>query len=140
MKIQRADTRRGWTAIPNKAMEDGEVTLRARGLLAYLLSRPPGWETDSDSLARSAHARREGRDAIQSALRDLEHHGYLTRHRNQDARGRWSTTVFVHDEPVAAPDRTTLKRRPQPVENAVDSPVDGLWRTDPTDTGFPGTR
>jgi hypothetical protein len=140
VKIQRAEGRHGWTAIPNRALEDGEVTLRARGLLAYLLSRPPGWETDSETLARSAHARHEGRDAIQGALRDLEAHGYLTRRKVQGDRGRWSTVVLVHDEPVPTHDRTSLKRRPQPVDGPVDNPVEALWTTDPTDNGFSGSR
>lgn len=140
MKIQRAESRKGWTAIPNAALEDGELTLRARGLLAFLLSRPPGWETDSETIARSQHARHEGRDAVQAALRDLERHGYLTRHRIQGERGRWSTSCFVHDEPVPAADRTSLARRPQAVENPVESPVDTLWTTGTTDTGLAGTR
>lgn len=129
MKIQRGDRSTGWTGIRNKILEDGNLRLASRGLLAYLISRPPGWETDSTTLARGPHARREGREAIQGLLRDLEQHGYLTRARVQNEQGHWAIVAQFWEIPVPASSRTSLtwnKNRPQPVDNTVDSLVDDL--------------
>lgn len=129
MKIQRGDRSTGWTGIRNKILEDGNLRLGSRGLLAYLISRPPGWETDSTTLARGPHARREGREAIQSFLRELEENGYLTRQRVQNAQGHWAIVAQFWEVPVPKGSRTSLKwakNRPQPGDNSVESLVDGL--------------
>jgi hypothetical protein len=123
--IVRGEEPRGWSSIPNALLEDGTLSLRARGLLSYLLSRPEGWETDSDRLARSVHARKDGRDAIRTALDELVVAGYIVRNRQQDARGRWTSTSFVYHEPVPAEARSGSLRGRR-VEKPVDNTVDGL--------------
>lgn len=80
-------------------LEDARMSFRARGLLAYLLSRPDGWTTDHKRLAGCG---REGQKAILAALRELEVCGYLTRDRRRDTRtGRWTTEWTVRDQPRA---------------------------------------
>lgn len=97
MNIVRAPRKQGFVVIPNQAVEDRRLSYRARGLLAYLLSRPDGWRTDSERLAETA---REGRDAVRTALRELESADYLRRHRGQDERGHWVTETVVIDDPA----------------------------------------
>lgn len=82
--------------ISNAALADDRLSFRARGILAYLLSRPVGWRTDAATLARGA---REGRDAIRTALVELETTGYLHRIRARDDGGRWVHTSYVTDAP-----------------------------------------
>lgn len=96
MIIRRVQNPRGWTSLPNAALEDERLSFRARGLLAYLLSRPQEWQTDSEKLARAG---REGREAVRTALRELVDLRYIIRVKSQDERGRWSTVSLVHDEP-----------------------------------------
>jgi hypothetical protein len=83
--------------IANGALEDERLSFRARGLLAYLISRPPGWKTDSTKLAALTI---EGRDAVRTALRELEARGYLQRQKVQGERGRFSTVTVVHQYPI----------------------------------------
>lgn len=97
MNITRAPRRRGFVIIPNRAVEDTRLSYRARGVLAYLLSRPDGWQTDSDRLAEQAP---EGRDAVRTALRELEGAGYLRRTKRQGDGGRWITETVVTDDPT----------------------------------------
>jgi hypothetical protein len=96
VNIVRAPRKAGFVIIPNKAIEDTTLSYRARGVLAYLLSRPDGWQTDS---VRLADASPEGRDAIRTALRELETVGYLQRDREQNGAGQWVTVSRVFDEP-----------------------------------------
>jgi len=67
-----------YVVVGNGAVEDSALSWAARGLLAYLLSRPKGWEVSAERLA--SHGT-EGRKAVQAALRELESAGYLRRTR-----------------------------------------------------------
>lgn len=87
-----------YVIIANEIAQDERLSFRARGLLTLLLSKPEGWRTNSTQLALETP--REGRDAIRTALRELETVGYLTRRRHQDTAGRWITDTIVTDEPV----------------------------------------
>jgi len=85
--------------IANEALENADLTWRARGVLAYLLSRPEGWSTSAERLAAMSPKGKEGRDAMRAVLTELESAGYVRREKTQDARGRWSTTLVVYDYP-----------------------------------------
>lgn len=107
MKLRRLHNPKGWTSIPNAMLEDRSMSWRARGILGYLLTRPDGWETDSVRLAAlsgepgAARSKRaEGRDAVRSALDEIEAAKYLHRVRVQGSNGRWSTQYYVFDHPT----------------------------------------
>ncbi len=110
MIIHAAKPRRDFTIIPNRVLRDDAVSYRARGLLVYLLSQPPGWHISSARLAISTG---EGRDAVRTALRELMCAGYLNLNRQQDARGLWATEYTVTDTPWYF--------EPRPVDNSVES-------------------
>lgn len=100
------------------ALQDARISFRALGILCYVLSRPPDWRTSSEQLARE---RKEGRDAIRSALRELEACGYLYRYNTRDDKGRFHKCWDLSDEPL-----TTDSQDP---ENDVPAGQ--------TDDGFP---
>ena len=67
----------------------------------------------------------KGPDAIQSALKELEQHGYLARHRQRDEKGRMACTVFeIYEKPqVTAPHVNNPHRENHDVDNPpVDNP------------------
>ena len=97
MKIRKLQDPRGFTLVRNAAIEDETISYRARGVLVYLLSRPDGWETDSTRLAAKA---KEGREAVRTALNELEAARYLKRIKRQAEQGRWITETLVSDHPI----------------------------------------
>lgn len=87
---------RGYTVLQNELLRDSRLSWKARGLLAFLLSQPPGWVTRTEHLSRVAP---DGRDAVRTGLRELEAAGYLRRWRTRTAAGRWEWCSTVYDTP-----------------------------------------
>lgn len=79
--------KRDFTKLPNDWTRDDSLSFRARGILAMLMSHTDGWETSIESLVESTVKRdpghkgspHEGRDAVRSAVAELEGAGYLVR-------------------------------------------------------------
>lgn len=99
------NVRRGYESIPREVLQDKRLTFRARGLLSYLLSLPPGWRTSATRLAReldlpATTKAKEGRDAIETALRELVVVGYLGRERVQADDGTWGWIWIYGDDPT----------------------------------------
>ena len=102
-KIRREELafEREFTQIPNAWMRDTRLSLRARGLLAVLMSHKDGWRVAVADLTtkRPDGATREGAAAILVATRELEEFGYLYREAGRDARGRVAASDWVIQDP-----------------------------------------
>lgn len=95
--ILRLDKRRaGEFVILDKGfINDAGISYEARGILAYLLSKPDDWQVRmADLVARTP----DGERRVRTAMNELEQAGYVTRRR---IRGGWETVV--HERPTAAP-------------------------------------
>lgn len=94
--------------IHNAALADGRLSFKARGILAFLLSRPPGWKTSAEKLAKSGI---DGERAVKSGLKELEAHGYLKRTRTHadgsdpaHPAGTWIHNQIITDQPALVPE------------------------------------
>jgi len=144
MIIRKAENPRGWTTLPNTVHENGELSLKARGLLGFLLSRPDNWEFDSVRMANSKYSKKDGRESIRTGLKELQKAGYLIRTKSQGPDGRWSTVTLIHDTPqeILVIDPFELDDPAAPpvsVDSPVDNPVEELGTTRPPRTGFPAS-
>lgn len=83
--IIRTSHHRRFTVIADDTIRDPRLSFRATGILAYLLSLPDHSEITG---LRIAALKREGRDAVYAALKELESAGYLKRERRQDPQTR----------------------------------------------------
>lgn len=104
MRIRRSKLTENFTILPNDLLRDDTLTYCARGILAELLSRPSGWETNADALSERARRRRgdvvgEGRRALRLAFKELEAAGYMVRRKEKAANGRFTTVLEVFDVP-----------------------------------------
>ena len=87
-----------FTTIPNAWIRDPRLSLKAKGLLAQLMSHSPGWSVTIRSLAEANGC---GKDLIASAIAELERFGYLTRRQERSDNGQFSETVWQTSDPVA---------------------------------------
>lgn len=108
MSILRKQTKSRYTHIANDILEDARLSFRARGLAAYLLSKPDDWVIRVEALAREA---REGEKAILTAMRELAAYGYLRRDRAHDALGHIYTVTHLADYPAFVDDGTPQERK-----------------------------
>ena len=99
-----------YTVIPNTTLQDKNLSLEARGLLAFLLSKPGNWQIHKTQLQDEL---RLGRNRLDRIFDELATNGYAERIENREA-GRYSSVDWViHPSP--------LHRKPLTVEpTAVD--------------------
>ena len=78
--IIRHKHRARFTVVPNAIFNDDRLSLAAKGLLGYLLSRPGNWEVRHNQLQRKLHI---GRKLLNKLLTELDKAGYLEREGEQ---------------------------------------------------------
>jgi hypothetical protein len=75
-------------------LEDNRLSFKAKGILAYLLSKPDNWVIMLKDLAAKGQ---EGRCACASAIHELESAGYVERKKTKSEKGHfegWETIVY----------------------------------------------
>ena len=129
--IRRAPRREAYENLPLSLIRDSRISYRALGVLTRLLSNADNFRMSSTALA---HERKEGREAVRAALRELEAAGYIMREKLQNSRGQWSTVMVVSETPQpssatgggsrSADFRASVSRSPDnrsPVSRALES-------------------
>ena len=104
-----------FTVVPNAIFNDDRLSLGAKGLLGYLLSRPGNWQVRHDQLQ---HKLGIGRKLLTKLLIELEKAGYLARDEEQgrDEHNRFMPyNYIVRDIPELAVSGapTALRFEPQ---------------------------
>lgn len=95
MSIYRAPRpEANWTQIRNEIIHDQRLTFKATAVLIFVLSKPDNWRTSTKHLAT---VKKEGIDAIRTAMTELESAGYIKRRRYQDEGGKWQYDTLVFD-------------------------------------------
>jgi hypothetical protein len=105
--------------ISNALLRDNAISLKARGLAAWLLTHT---EAFSLSMERVADLTNTGETAIRSGLKELETRGYLTRIVERDRSGRVTGSIYeISDSlPTSEPPVENPRVAPAPVENERD--------------------
>lgn len=98
MAVFRIEKTKDFTIMSNHHLRDKRLTLKAKGLLSQMLSLPEDWDY---TLAGLACINRESKDAIRSAVEELEKAGYVERRQTMDRRGQFSSNEYIiHEFPV----------------------------------------
>ena len=85
-------------AIHNNIFKDKTISLKAKGLLAFMMSLPPDWDY---SLAGLAACNKDGLVSVRSALQELEDNFYVKLTKVRNEKGQIVDMQYdVSDEPV----------------------------------------
>lgn len=74
MAVFRVERTGDYTVMSNFHLKDKRLSLKAKGLLSQMLSLPDDWDY---TLSGLSYINRESKDAIRSAVNELETAGYL---------------------------------------------------------------
>lgn len=96
MAVFRVDKTRDYVVMSNYHLRDKNLTLKAKGLLSWMLSNTDGWDY---SVAGIVKVMKENRDAINSALTELEDYGYLTRRKIRDGGKFGGVEYLITEKP-----------------------------------------
>lgn len=97
--IIRTRKNKNYTTLCNIALNDPELSLKAKGLFAFLMSKPEDWKISYRGLMTQL---KEGQRAILGALAELETHGYLDRELEQNDQGHIFFSSVLREEPMRA--------------------------------------
>ena len=113
IRMNREQMQGGYTVLPNQILRTREMSYKARYLLAQMLSMSEAWQYTVAGMAKVCGM---GRDAVRTAMVELETLGYLARSQSR-ANGRFSHNVYIIREvPVeveAAPAEAELQALPK---------------------------
>jgi hypothetical protein len=82
--------------IPNDLLNSVDISFKAKGLYAYIQSKPDNWEFSAERIAKQV---KEGLPSVVSALKELENFGYLVRKRYQNNKGFWVVDYLLYEIP-----------------------------------------
>lgn len=108
MPVMRIKRRDSFTVIDNAVLNHKTLSLKATGLLCYLLSKPNGWRISS---VRIANDKIDGRDSVRTAMRELQELGFISAERERQEDGTLQTVVYVYESPSLNPHYSAKRRK-----------------------------
>ena len=113
MAVFRVERTSDYTVMSNYHLRDKRLSLKAKGLLSQMLSLPEDWDY---TLAGLCYINRESKDAIRTAIRELEQAGYIRRRQTTDRGGKFAGNEFtIYERP----------QEPLPGEPSSEKPSSG---------------
>ena len=70
-----------FTTIHNKLISDSSISLKAKGIMLYMLSKPVGWNYNPKDIANNS---KDGLESVYSGLKELIEAKYISRRKNKD--------------------------------------------------------
>ena len=126
MAVFRVERTHDYTVMSNHHLRDKNLSLKAKGLLSQMLSLPEDWDY---TLGGLAYINKESRDAIRSAVRELEAAGYIQRRQTVDEHGRFSSNEYViYEHPIVS--QPSLEKTTTESEH----PIHAVYETNPCDS------
>ncbi|MCD8391131.1 MAG: helix-turn-helix domain-containing protein, partial [Firmicutes bacterium] len=93
MKCFRVEKTRDFTVMSNHHLRNKDLSLKAKGLMSFILSLPDEWDLTLSGLEKLNLA---GMTSIKSAVDELVAFGYLERvGRKRDAKGQFKNYEYV---------------------------------------------
>ncbi len=127
MSTFRVNKNVNYTVMSNHHLQDKRLSLKAKGLLSYMLSLPDDWDYSLKGLTVGC---KDGLDSVRSAVLELEDDGYVRRRRKSampraDHRLRYQ----VYESPLNTPAVPERRRPSDPSASKSEKPHETLFFT-----------
>lgn len=86
------DKNHPYVMINREFLDDRNLSLKAKGLLTYCMSKPDGW---SFHIQQMSTVLKEGRDAIRAAFKELIKYGYCIRQQHRSDKGEFDNIEYI---------------------------------------------
>ena len=90
-QIFRVERTKNYTVMSNQYFKNKSLSLKAKGL-SLMLSLPDDWNYNMQGLASLS---RDGIDSVRSAIKELEHYGYVQRNIVRNEYGLFTDTEYI---------------------------------------------
>lgn len=103
--------------VPNSLLNDTNITFKAKGVYAYIQSKPEAWDF---SVERISCQTKEGLTSVRMALKELEDAGYLIREKYRNNRGHLCYSYqLLHTVSIDLLDKSAFKA----IQSTADNPT-----------------
>jgi hypothetical protein len=138
MSIIKIRKQKNFSIISNIPLNDKSISFKAKGIWAYLMSKPEDWEVRVSNLINTST---EGRDAIYSGIKELVEAGYMNKIQHRDESGKMTGIEYqVFEDPVNRISKP-LTENPEAdnpdSDNRTQLKTDNKIKTDDDKTGPP---
>ena len=96
MAVFKIEKNKNYTVMNNYHLRDKRMSLKAKGLLSFMLSLPLDCDYSLDGLEKIC---KEGKDSIRSALNELKLYGYLVIKKTQNNKGIFEYEYMIYEYP-----------------------------------------
>jgi hypothetical protein len=115
--------------IDKECINDSSVSWRAKGILAYLLSKPDNWQVyEQDIINHST----DGRDAVRNSIKELIRAGYISKEQSR-TKGKFASNDYTVSDTKMVDEAS--KNAPSPEKPSTVNPLlsnNELNNTEPT--------
>lgn len=111
-----------FASTPNSLLNNPNISLRAKGLFAFIQGKPDKWHFSAERIALE---NKEGVQSVRSALQELEEFGFLQRVKTKNNKGHWEIDYILYCEPQnPLNENPTSEFRPSEI-NMTENPTSG---------------
>ena len=106
-----------FTIIPNEVLRDTSISIKARGLLALLMTYADNWEFRADHLQQVSGM---GRDQFEAAMRELRQAGYVETVTRRNEKGQLEgKTWIIRDKARRNPENPSIGDNTEALKNRL---------------------
>lgn len=118
MAVFRVERTSDYTVMSNYHLRDKALSLKAKGLLSQMLSLPDNWDF---TLSGLCYINRESKDAIRTAINELEKAGYIVRGQKKTADGKFGRNEYIiYEQPL---EKERLSENPTSEKPISENPL-----------------
>lgn len=113
--INKSKLNGNFSILPNDIVNSENLSLKSKGLLWYLLSKPEDWQVNVADIENNSI---DGKASVKAGIIELENNGYIVKEKHRKKNGNFDGwDYFVYDSPKA--EKPTSVNRTQLSTNII---------------------